>query len=1027
MVTLLLAWRGFRARPGVSVALLLVAAIAVATAVAGPVYLQSGGDSIARSTLSAAPSLGNEVSVVGAAFTTRTGAAQVTQLQRRVQEATPAQVRSLFTEPVPGLSAAVLLGEKRSTTLAWRGGQCEHLHLSAGGCPTQAGDVLVSTVFATDRGGWRVGQRVTLDGQPQTVRGLYQPVDPGAPYWGTYADSYFRSLSPPPGPNYIGPTDDAVFTVPATFRGGRALLDLPVRVSAVLRTDIPALTSAVSTLSTRLEGPDTNSGIVATSTIGSVLDTATAGYAALRLPVALVVAQLLLLCWLVLFFVVAATVDARAGEVALAKVRGLPPLRTLRFGLAEVGLAVLLAIPLGVGIGYGAIALLVARVLFPGTPTELGWLAWLAAAVAAAGGAVAALAASRATLTRSVLEQWRRAGRGSRTRSWVLDTVAAALAVAGLISLLRGGAGDGGEGTTQPDPVSLLAPGLLVVAVGLVGSRLVPALGLVGIWLTRRRGTAVYLAARQLARRPGGARLVLVLTSAFGLAAFAVSAEAVGTANAASVAGATVGAEQVLTVAPPPGQSLAGVVAQVDPTGRRATVVDSYYNLDQPHLLTLGVDPAGFAAIAAWPPGTSRSPTELDRLLNPSAPDPIVLNGTRLRVELTVLRLAVNAPVALQAQVRPARGGEPAPVPLGKLPSRGPATLTGPLPACGAGGCVLRALQLVPAQTAAVPVAGTLQFRALASASETGRFHPVPSGFSAAGHWQSADQGRYTPPDVLSADDGGLTYTLNAPSTTTPGIDAVDTPIPVPALVSADVAARADGPPVKVTGLDGGTFTVEPVGVAPVLPGYLGPVVVVDRTYGLRAGNGLAGTADQQVWVAPGAGPAVTAGLRAAGAIVVDTVTTAQAVDALYAQGPLLALALFVAGAAAAALLTVGGVVVNLWLTGRRRGYEIAALTVVGLRRRTLYTALLLEQGALVVGGAILGIAAGIAAALLVLPAVPEFTSTPAAALLHYTPPTYRLAVLAAATSVLLLLCVAAVSRGVLRAARPALLREAQA
>lgn len=1016
---MLLVWRGLRARAGASLAVLLVAAVAVATAVAGPVYLHAGGDSITRSTLSSAPVIGSEVSVTGGDFSSSSGTAQVAQLQRSVLAATPAPARSLFAPPILGLSDSVTPGPGRKGTLVWRGGECGHLRVTDGSCPTRAGDALVSTVAAATQG-WRVGRRVALGEYTLTVRGLYQPRDPASPFWGTYADSYFRSLSPPPPPSYTGPTEDAVFTVPTTVHSGNALVDLPLRLDTVRRTDIPALSQAVTVLGERLQGVSAQTGVDVTSTIPSVLETAAAGYAALQLPVGLVVAQLLLLCWLVLFFVVAVAMDARAGEVALAKVRGLPPTRTLRFGLAEVAVAVALAVPLGLALGYTATALLVDRALFPGTPTELGALALAAAALAAAGGVIAALAASRATLTRSVLEQWRRGGQSSRRRSWVLDTVAIALTVAGLLSLLRGGAVD------RPEPVALLAPGLLVVAVALIGSRVVPALGRVASWLTRGRGTTVYLASRELARRPGGGRLVLVLAVAFGLAAFAVSADTVGVTNARSVAGVTVGAEEVLTVAPPNGSTLDDVVAQVDPTGRLATVVDSYYNADQPHQVTLGVAPAGFAAVADWAPGTAPTPAELQRLLHPPAPDPIMLSGNRMQVELTVARLVVSAPVQLQAQVAPAVGGAPALVQLGALPPRGPATLTGPLPPCGAGGCVLQALQLVPAQTTQAPVVGTVQFRGLRSATAHGSFAPVPAVFSSSGHWRSAEQGGASPPEVVTADDGGLRFTFNAPYTSTPGLDVVDTPLPVPAVVTNDFGGRAGGQAVQVTGLDGGTLTVRPVAVAPVLPGYLGPTVVIDRTYGLRAGDGLSASGTQQVWVAPGAGQAITAGLRSRGAVVVDTATTAQARQGLRAQGPLLALVLFVAGAAAAAVLTAGGVLVNLWLTGRRRGYEIAALTVVGLRRRSLYTALLLEQGVLVTGGALIGIAAGVGAAALVLPAIPEFTSAPPATLLSYALPFGRLLVLALAALAVLGVVVAVVSRGVLRAARPSLLREAQ-
>lgn len=1021
MVVLRLTLRGLWARRGVSVAVLLVAAVAAATAVAGPVYLHAGGDSITSATLAGAQPIGSEISVAAPATSLR-GDDPVQALVAQVEKIVPVRDRHLFAAPVLGLQAKVdLPGQNQSSMLAWRTDVCAHLQLTSGSCPSRPGEVLVSGDLAGKQH-WHPGSQFSVAGQRLRVIGIYLPQATTDRYWGLYGDNYFPSLAPlaPSG----GPTDDALFTVRRTLltgtlaanaRGGAALADLPLRIGEVRRADVPALQQDVPTIVGQLQRV---SGIGASTAIPTVLGQAEGSYAAMRLPVLLVVAQLLLLCWLVLFFVVAGAVDARGGEIALAKVRGLPPLRTLTFGLAETLLLVALAVPVGLGAGYAGTLLLVHLALWPGTPTVLTWLGVAAAAVAAAGAMVAAVVAAWRTMTRPVLEQWRRAGRLGRARAWVFDAVVLALAVAGLVELLNSGVGAGGT-----DPVALLAPGLLVLAVALIGSRLVPVTGRAGFVLTRHRGTAAYLAFRQLARRPGGARLVLVLAVAFGLAAFAVSAVTVAAANTRTVAGAQVGAGGVLTVVPPPGTDLQALVHRADPT---ATVVEGYYDLSGGHTQTLGVDPAAFAAVAAWPAGTRRTPAQLHRALHPAAPDPIVLAGTRVRVALTVDRLTTSAPVALQADVQPARGGAFAPVTLGRLPTQGEVQLVGDLPACGSGGCVLRDLHVVSAGAQTTPVAGTLVFRGVGQLVY-GSWQQVPAGFGAAGHWQSADHGTYTPPDLLRVAGGTLVFTVNAPQDVVPGIDAVDTPVPLPALVTSGVAARASGGTVDVTGLDGKTLTVHPVGVAPVLPGYLGPSVIIDRTYALRAGEGLAATGQLQVWVAPGHVTSTVAALHRAGVTVSDVATSAAVVKTLSQQGPLLALVLFLAGAAAAALLTAGGVAVNLWLTGRRRGYEIAALRAVGLRTRTLYAALLIEQMTLVLVAALLGVGAGIAAAYLALPNVPEFTTSPPAALLHYHPPTLTLALLVAGTLALLGVAVAAVSVGVLRGARPVLLREAQA
>lgn len=1030
MVGLRLVVRGLWARRGVSVAVLLVAATAVATAVSGPVYLHAGGDSITSAALAAAPAVGNEVSVA-APVESVAADDPVPALAARVRNALPGRTAGLFAEPVLGLHAWLVFPDPGySSMLTWRTDECAHLRISVGGCPTRSGEVLASTHFAA-RMHWHVGDRFTLAGQHLQVVGLYTPRAATARYWGTYGDTYFPSLSPPPPPTAPpAPGDDALFTVRSTLLSGslagshqmksyEVLDDLPLRVGTVRYADVAALQDGVAEALARV--PRTMGDARAESTIPAVLEQARSSFAALRLPLALVVAQLLLLSWMVMYFVVAGAADARGGEIALAKVRGLPPRRTLAFGLGEVLLLVVLSVPVGVAAGWAATSLLVHVALWPGTPTVLTRLALAAALAAAVGGMVAAVAAAWRTLTRPVVEQWRRGGRVGRARAWAFDAAVLALTVASLVELLRSGVDP-----TRPDPVALLAPGLLVLAVALVGSRAVPAAGWAGIPLTRRRGSAAFLAARQLARRPGGGRLVLVLAIAFGLAAFALSADLVAIANIRNVAAAQVGADAVLSVASSPSTDLVGTVHRVDPTRRKATVVDSSFDFSEQHIQTLGVEPSGFAAVAGWPRGTGRTPAEVERLLVRPAADPVLLAGERLRVTLTVRRLTTTAPVALQAEVSPASGGTVTPVSLGRIPRHGTVRLAGDLPRCG-GKCRLRDLQIVSTGTSITAIAGTLVFRSLSERSGDGTWRPVPSGFGSDGGWRSADHGDYMPTDLLRSGHGVLTYTLNAPATSTPGIEVADVPRPVPALVTSDLAAQSQHGTLAVPGLDGDSLTVRPVAVTPVLPGYLGSSVIIDRAYGLRAGSGLGSFGEQQVWVTGGHRSRVEAGLRRSGVVVVRRATLSTTAEQLSQQGPLLALVLFAAGAAVAALLTAGGVSVNLWLTGRRRGYEIAALKVAGVRARSLYTALLLEQGALFLVASLLGIGAGVVAALLVLPAVPEFTTSPPGALLLYDPPVAPLVLLSVGTLAMLTVVVALVSGGVLRSSRPALLREAQA
>jgi ABC-type antimicrobial peptide transport system permease subunit len=83
----------------------------------------------------------------------------------------------------------------------------------------------------------------------------------------------------------------------------------------------------------------------------------------------------------------------------------------------------------------------------------------------------------------------------------------------------------------------------------------------------------------------------------------------------------------------------------------------------------------------------------------------------------------------------------------------------------------------------------------------------------------------------------------------------------------------------------------------------------------------------------------------------------------------------FLFAAAAAAVLAVGSSVLALTLSSRQRAYEAAMLTVAGISRRSLFRALVGEQLLVLIPGAVLGMAAGLFAAVVALPSVPEFVS----------------------------------------------------
>jgi hypothetical protein len=1018
--------RGLWFRRGLSAMMLAVAVLAAAAATTGPLYYAAAKNSIVQDNLHAAKTIGQGVKI------TEQGPlpGQLHTIEPAVRNAFARTPRpGLFGRRIRSMNEPIAVGTDEQSTLVWRDGDCAHLRIEHGRCPRSAGEVVASTALIR-RSHWHVGQRLGfgLGEHRLTIVGSYRPRHPRARYW--FAQGYFPSQ----GPSFTSLSGsapvDAMFTPRATFERlrapvqGIATIDVPLRMDVVRAGDVAGLSRTINRFQriVRL----TSGGATPISGLPDVLDGVRASWHALLVPVFLVTAQLLALCWLLLFVVVADAAAARGPEVALAKLRGLSRAQTVRFGLTEPVALLLVALPLGALAGWAATVGLGSALLRDGTSVALTGLGWAAAAVAVAGGLIAAALAARRILARPVVAQWRRVNLAVRGHSWAIDAVLLAGTVAGLVELYATGTVSSGS----VNVLALLVPGLLALTVAVLGSRVLPAAcRLPQRWTRDHGGLASFLAVRQLARRPSGARTTIVLATAFGLAAFTIAAWSVSRSNLGDVAAARVGAPAVLTVHPRPGTSLPAIVDRLDPSGQRSMAVQAHVELTGQRQVLLAVDPHRFAAIASWRPDyTHASLATLARRLDPPAPDPIVLRGDRLRINLIVDRLSLlPRQFSLDAEVKAPNSTAVTPVDLGPL-HHGHVTLTAQLPP---GPSTLRRLHLeghVPVSHGGPQpaVRGRIVLTGLAVHTGHG-WRPVPHALTSAKRWRSDPKHRDQPPGRLTATASGLSLQFNAPSGIEPELDVVDRPRPLPVLASATAAPRGPYHTVPVTGLDGNPVAANPLAVVPV-PGAPDHGVVVDRTYAARASPSTLVDATWQVWLAdPSAVGTFSAKLRHAGVSVVGTQTAASLRDRYSRQGPALALVLFLADAAAAAILAAAGAVLALYLAGRRRTYELAALAATGARRRSLRAALLLEQGLTLGFGALVGIGAGILAAFLAVPAVPEFVHSPGAPALLYTPSAAPLAALLGAAVVLLAVPTVASVAGLVRAARPDQLREAPA
>lgn len=1004
----------------------------------GPVYFNAAGTSILQDTVRAAPESGQVIDV------TRQG-----DLTSGKLDALTANVNSVVagaSNVATSIRAMEFTGHlagqppTTATTLAWRDDYCANLTITSGRCPTGAGEVLVGATLAK-KIGIRLGQRIDdklrdNSGNPimLTVTGLYQVPNAYSTYWS--GRPYFVTLTgtgSDKGPSFTDGlfTPQSTFADAASFSQGTDVVDLPLRLDTLSY----AASGPIDDLINRLTAQVTDAQVA--TTIPTVLGAASTSQQALAAPVFLVTVQLLVLCWLLLFLLVTDAAEARGNEVALAKLRGLTRRQTVLFGLSEQVVLLIVALPVGALVGWLATKALADAILRAGTPVPLVGLGWAAAAAAVAGGAIAALGAARRTLSRSVLAQWSHTATDAPKRGWVMDAVVGVLAVAALVELFVSGV----LGNANHNPLALLAPGLIALTIALLSSRALPLLSKAFFSRTARQGgLGGFLAMRQVARRPGAARTTVALTTAFGLVTFTIAAWSVVTGNIHDVAWTEVGAAQVLDVVPPDGSQLNTIVDKLDPSGANAVTVERQTatdpNTNQVRTL-LAVDPQRFAKVAYWrgdyAPGSFAS---LANQLDPPEPAPVLLTGDQMSVAVHANITNGASGAELYATVQGYLATGLTPVDLGSINGETDGTFTAELPDCAPHPCQLRNLYLEPQNptlnfsVVGSPFAGTFAINGIGEHDDAG-WHPVNAGLGTAKNWRAVQTTGDTHNLTLtpgSLSDNFLQQNTYGGSQTNETLEPVDTPNVLPAIMTQSVLGGGGPKAADTYGLDDNiSLTVRPVAIATALPGAGESGLIVDRDYAELASTGTQVDVRTEVWLAPTAPADFAARLRAAGVSILSTTTATDTAGSYSRQGPALALALFLADAAAAAILAAGGAVLGMHLAGRRRSYEMAALVATGARKRSLGGGLIIEQVMTLGFGALFGIGAGLLAAVLAVPSIPEFVNLPfnGGAPLQYHPSASQLSMFLGIAVVLLAAAALASAGALIRSIRPEQLREA--
>jgi hypothetical protein len=888
-------------------------------------------------------------------------------------------------------------GQGTDTRLVYRDDVCAHLTLTAGRCPASDSEVLVPEQVATAQtirsgdtlsgffGPYQPGGRplVRLDDRSSRillaprVAGVYRAPDLDDPYW-------MADLGASPGPAL----DDAgrrpvVFASSAAFAQIRdgdvtAAIATPVRAGDVDYADRTDLRAAADTAVARSR---TVPPIPTRTRIGEVLDAAAEETAVVGLVVPLGTLGVLMMAWYVLYAVVSASAQERRAEVAVARLRGRGPVAAAVLAGGEPVLLVTVGAVLGLPAGVQAARALVATVLREDVPLGVTTPGLVAGGLAYLGALVAAMAAAAAAVRGEIVDGLRQAPRRQHRPSYVVDAMIVTLAAVAVYEMV---ASDGLR-PGAPTGAALLLPAALAAAAGVLAVRLLGPLARLAVRATRRRpGVAWYLAIRQVARRPSAARPVLLLVIATALAVTGVTGWWTERTNRELRAGVYLGAATVLHVRAPSNQALLDGVRAADPDGRSAMAAIVYNTLlGSDSAATLyAVDADRLAAVASWRPewGDGSSAADLATALRRPAPvgSVLVRNGQlggQLAVHSFQAQAVGSAPAATVVAVLGPPGSAEVGVPVGRLPTvgdRGPLAPPVQVPLAGRvsgcpDGCRLIRLELRPPAGYWAEATGSFELLGLTLDGA-----PVVPADRAVLGWRAAPYSTPGPQYGVSSAGDAVRYDFGVTSDDRPALIVADTAYPLPV-----VAARADGLPGPGQPAGGRLPDMRPVdqqvvAVTDVLPGA--------RTVGgrladlaavTRLSTRIADGGDQQVWLTALAPPTIRQALTDRG-FTIRSEETAVAQAATFARyGPVLAFRGHLAAGLVTLVLAIATVLAVIGLGARRRSWELAAVRTLGISRRLLTRAALIELLLLVGFAVAVGTAVGLAATGITASAVP--------------------------------------------------------
>jgi hypothetical protein len=869
----------------------------------------------------------------------------------------------------------------------WRDGMCDLAHVE-GRCPSAPGEALIDPLMLKTIQG-KVGDQVRIvymgfagNDKPvaefpvdYTIVGTYTIDDQASPEWFNPARTFGDgSLRPAPlGRNapLLAPSllvdQSSIRFASSTVAGADRPIDLD-------KLDIATMDAAQRSLATwQAEIANEGPPIIQPAeliTFDSVFEEVQAEQTLLSRVTLAAVVPLIVLALLLLFVLVASAAEVRRQEVALAKLRGFSTGKVVRFAVAEPAAVLLFTIPVGIALAV-LLERTVARTWLGSTPFVVTPQAVVSAVVVAAAALLAAFVAVLGVVREPLASSLTSVSRRRSTSRWGLLAQGALvmLSVAAVVQIVTS------DATRSSSFVELLAP--LFVALGAS----VLAMLLIGLvargWLHRtstRGGLSPFLASRRLVRRQDLVQLVLPLLLATAMATFAASAWKVADDWRVSTAAATIGAPTVYFTDTSPSR-LQWVTQEVDPEGRylAAAVPPSPRTIDGGRVAL--VDASRFARIAAWDPqwGTTGA-QEVQGWLTPQAgAGPITFSGSHVRVEVTGISLVgdLNLPLQLWLRYVPSSTGEERLAQLGNLPQKGSVTIDGFVSECEEG-CALQQLFIAGSSSSVANSSGRLTVASIRADGDD----PGDWRLDDATAWRPARPFGESGQSPVNIDAGarGLELRMSGEPAVV-RLTTTDLPAspPVVATDATDLDAVEGEQLETVDGasLLGARTPMQLTGRAKALPlvgsnGGLSDLTAALREYGDQASE----VTLTELLVAADTPGSVLTEVRENGVVLTDRRTESAELDLLRSDAFSLGWRVFLLVGVLTLVLAFLGVLALAVVQLRWRSYEVAALRVVGVRRRDLRRAIVTEYIALLGMAVIGGGLAAVASLLLVLPSL---------------------------------------------------------